>query len=229
MDSRHVAQAVQAALDDRDIENIVGDLARGGESARVVVRQLALHEDPAVRAFAGSVAKELYGNDAVDLLRQLVMDRDPDVSDTALQDLLDLSPGAAAPLLPRIRARARAGQLFERIFAIWTLAHMRDAEALPMLRAIAAGESQRELADVATVAALVIEGRADEVLARLLQHEHHSTKALAAGAFFVNTQTSLDALHRAAAELPDEQCRAWCNWYVDRATVRDRRVRKADP
>jgi HEAT repeat protein len=202
-----------AVLDDNDdlARHALEDLARHPESAPFLLGQLAGHPDVDVRSWVSGAARALMpAAEAVPILSRLISDKDKDVRDTAITDLIAVDRSAAAnALIPRLRARLGADHEFP-LFAAGHLAELRDYESLPAIRALAETASRHYVRRGASIVALLLEGREVEVLRRLRAHEHESTWALADVALMVGTPEARAAVEQCAASAPDEECRREC-------------------
>ena len=159
-----------------------------------VARQ-TLPPDLAVGVLVGAVRRE----------------RTHDGQDAALQELLPVAPEAAKEFLPLLRKRLRGNDWHSMTFVIWTLAHLRDKEAIPQLKRLTGRQGVPPyIVEKADVAVAIVEGRGDTVLEAIRQHNHERMSTLAIGADLIDTAASRAALETCARSAPDAECRITC-------------------
>src|SRR2546423_8877587 len=108
-----VAAEIQRS-DGPDAEALLAAFRSSPLEAKRILEQLALHEDPVVRAWAPWAARRsLSKTDAVALALRLIRDRDSDVRDVALEELLELDLSAAATLATTFRRKLTSKEFFE--------------------------------------------------------------------------------------------------------------------
>ncbi len=145
----------------------------------------------------------------------------------AIEDLICVDREVALrALVPGLRARLRDKKERRPLFAVFHLAELGDRESLPAIRELAATARVPRHRDFAAVACLLLEGRGDEILRRLREHDHPVTTALARAALLLGTPEALEAVERCAAAAPDEECRKKCRWQLEQ--VRGVRVFRAN-
>jgi hypothetical protein len=93
---------------------------------------------------------------------------------------------------------------------MWALAALGDTASRRVLSECGESAETREERSIARAAVLVLNEDADAIAEGLRRHEHEDVPALAVAARMLGTDATLAALHRAASEAPDEECRAAC-------------------
>jgi hypothetical protein len=116
---------------------LLSELRADGPFAFALLDRLADHKDPVVRMWAGDAAKEIFGRDAVPLLMRMSKERNPDVRDSARQDLIEVDPQFLHAMLPSLRKvlKKRKDLWGEDRAAMVRVAKVRDQESVPLLRA----------------------------------------------------------------------------------------------
>jgi HEAT repeat protein len=142
------------------------------------------------------------------------------VRDDALAKLLDVAPEQAKDEVERIRRLLRSRDDFEVASALWTLAELRDEEALPAIDKIANAPRVPWLRKPASVSALLVRGQTDEVLEAIARHEHDRMKELAHAAAILGTAEAIEVLRRCSTASIDRECRGWCSWFLEWAASR---------
>jgi HEAT repeats len=207
------ADAIAAALEsdaDEDVERELAAMRRERGRAALVLDELSRHESPRVRAWVPGAAADVLADGGTRLILSLTRDRQPAVRDAAVEALFELGPEAAAPLAPDLRRRLQSPDSKERISATWALAALGDTTSLGILEGRAeAAETEAERI-VARAAVLVLREDEGSIAGGLRGHEHEDVPALAVAARMLGTDLTLAALRQAAAEAPDEECRAAC-------------------
>jgi HEAT repeat protein len=207
------ADAIAAALESgagEDVERELASLRRERGRAALVLDELSRHESPRVRAWVPGVAADVLADGGTRLILSLTRDREPEVRDAAVEALFELGPEAAAPLAPDMRRRLHSSDPRERISATWALAALGDNASLGVLeRRAEAAETQAERS-VARAALLVLREDEASIAEGLRGHDHEDVPALAVAARMLGTDLTIAALRQAAAEAPDEECRAAC-------------------
>ena len=195
-----------------DVAAIVEDLrAERGRAARIL-DELSRHRDPDVRGWVAWATPEVLGDGGVYVLVGLTRDRDPEVRDAAIEELVALDAQAAHKLIPSLRRRLRSRDAHESIAAMWTLAQLQDRESLPQIRRIAEADDldhpwQRMPAEVVT---LLLQERGGEILRAIRAHDHERMPWLATGARILATEEARETLLECARSAPDEDCRRAC-------------------
>jgi len=212
------ADTIAAALAsgaDEEVDRETDTLRREPGRAALVLDELSRHESPRVRAWVPGVAADILGDGGARLILSLTRDREPSVKDAAVEALFELGPDAAAPLAPDMRRRLQSSDPGERIAATWALAALGDRASRRVLSDRAeSGETQGERA-ASHAAVLVLSEDEGAIAEGLRRHDHEAVPALAVAARMLATETTLAALRSAAAEAPDEECRAACRAELD--------------
>jgi hypothetical protein len=217
--ARDVARAVAKGGDMDSPEGrlaVVAEL-RDSPNAENLLERLAADHDPVVRSFVTDVALAVLPQDpAVTILRGLAQDRDADVRNGALVELLSVDAGLLEPLLPSIRRQLHLTDDDPSvIFAIWTLARVGDSGATGELRALAADSPWPPVRRAAAIGLLILTDRGAEIADRLREHDHEWTTELAIGAGTLGTREALAALQLVAAT-SDDSCRQIAKWALSK-------------
>jgi hypothetical protein len=218
MNARELAEAVEKLQSDDEARDLLAIVLR--DDAERLLSEIARDRSPGVRGWALWAATSALGDKAVPILRGRLRDRDPDVRDDALSKLLVVDPSAVRSELPRIRKKLNASDAYEVASAIWALAELRDRGALERIRQLAATPPTPWLVKPASVAILLIEGREEEVMTAIRDHDHYRMKELAHGAALIGGQSALQSLRQGSEAQTDDECRAWCSWFSDWALRR---------
>jgi hypothetical protein len=192
-----------------------------GRAARIL-DELSRHDSADVRAWVAWAAPQVLGEGGSSVLMGLTRDRDPDVREAAIDELVTLDPDAARRLVPALRRRLRSTEAREPVSAMWTLAELGDRSSLPAIRRLAEAKDLEHPfnARVAEIVCLLLEERGDEVLWRLRAHDHDYTPWLATAARVLGTESARAALAQCAAGAPDEECRRVCAVELERLEER---------
>jgi hypothetical protein len=177
-------------------------------NASLLLDRLAELPDPVVRAWAGTAAVEVLGQDAIPLLTRLQRDRDPDVRDVARQDLVAIDPAFERSFFPQYRRalRRRADPWGEDRVAMHTLSRARDPEAAPLLREYAAHYEPRYWHNrMPLVLADYIEDP-ESVTRRIRDHDHDFMYWLVEATAMLDIPDAEDALTEALGRATDETC-----------------------
>jgi HEAT repeat protein len=199
------------------VQAIVEDLRADRGRAVRILDELSRHRSPDVRGWVAWATPQALGEGGVHVLVGLTRDRDAEVRDAAIEELVALDPGAARKLVPSLRRRLRSPEPHEPVTAMWTLAELHDRESLPQVRRIVEGENldpwQRAAAEIVV---MLLEERGDEVVRAIRDHDHERMPWLATGARILATDEARDALEECAREAPDEGCRRACTIELER-------------
>jgi len=203
-----VAQTVMRG-DDADVVALNRWIKANAETAGPLFEQLSRHPDPEVRDWVAFHSRRVGYSGAVELLARMTADRNATVQEVAIGELMELDMDAARRTVgPRIRRQLRSRDDDVRIVALWRLVRLGDRDSIPLIRRMR--EERSLLADDTEFAELVLEGKGDEVLDVLRQHQHERTPSAARAAMAMRSDSALDALHTCADDAPDESCRRTC-------------------
>lgn len=215
------ADVVAAALEAGEAG--AGDLARELDGLRrergraaLVLDELSRHRSPRVRAWVPGAARELLGEQAERLVLSLTRDREESVREAAVAALVALGPDGARSALPDLRRKLRSPRRSDRVGAMWALAELRDEAAVPVLAERAEASESAGERSAARAALLALRGDEAAIAAGLREHDHEQVPALAAAARILRTEATVAALRDAAANAPDEECRAACAAELER-------------
>lgn len=178
--------------------------------AALVLDELSRHRSARVRVWVPETAAEILGPGGERLVLSLTRDRDLRVRQAAVAGLVLLGPDAARKALPDVRRRLRSPDAAERIAATWALAELGDESSLSLLAERAATAESPDERRVSRAAELVLRGDEAAIVSGLREHDHEEIPALAVAARILATQATAAALREAAADAPDEFCRAAC-------------------
>jgi HEAT repeat protein len=87
---------------------LIESLRMDRRQARIVLEDLSDHPSFSVRSWVPRAAKLVLQRDGVPLIKKLVRDRDPDVRDIAIEELLELDPAECRYLAPALRKRLKS-------------------------------------------------------------------------------------------------------------------------
>jgi HEAT repeat protein len=185
------------------------DLAQDTAAAARLLGQLAEHPDPVVRDWAGwAAAKVLPRAAAITLLGLLAEDADADVRMEAQRFLVDLDRAWARRLVPRYIGAMRSDDSFEAVDAIWQLTQLREGTALPVIQDLATNGKHPAVRNNARIAALVLGGREEDLIAGLRAHDHVLCVLWSRGLGYLGTTAAINALRDYVRTGPDSECRA---------------------
>ena len=178
------------------------------EVAAPILVELAHHRDPQVRGWASWGAASVLGRDAVPLLLALARDRDADVRDIAVTDLLDVDPTALEILVPSLRKQLRSKDYYAPISAAWTLARLGDSGSADAIEELSRDDTRDLWQRLATsvIVTLLREGSSG-VVTRVRAHEHGSMQWLVTAAQIADTSDAYNALLWLAESDTDDECR----------------------
>lgn len=199
---------------EEDSRILLADLS--GSELQDLLPQLAAHPNSQVRGWAIWAAAEGLGKNGISVLTYALDDADPDVRDDALTKLVQIDKSAARAQLSRVRGKLRSSDDFEVASAMWVLAELRDTDSLPVLEEMSDSPRTPWLAKVASVAALVLSGNAQEIQDRIRRHDHATMRELAHGAILLRNDAGRRVLEE-VIESPtmDPTCIAWAKWFLD--------------
>jgi hypothetical protein len=207
-----IARAVLGATSEAEAR-VVTERITGDPVGVDLLKELSGHPDPVVRAWVvDRSAKSTDPASRSGLLRKLARDRDSDVADVAIENLIDLGDrGDRAFVIAALVRNLRSASFGTNRFGLWSLARLRAREALPAIDDFRADSRNAWKEKAGGVAAAVIEGRDTDILAVLRGHDHERMQWLAIAAGLIGTDDARDALRQCATGAPDDQCRADCS------------------
>jgi HEAT repeat protein len=190
------------------LKRLRGELAENTEAAERLLQQLAEHRDPVVRDWAGWAATRVLPRaSAVALLKLLANDADADVRIEAQRFLVDLDRAWTRDLIPRYLGALRGDDPIEVIDAIWRLTQFREGSALSAIEGLVVSGKDPGVRNHARIAALVLAGREDDLIAGLKAHDHILCGVWTRGLAYLGTTAAIDALRDYAQTGPDGECR----------------------
>jgi hypothetical protein len=142
-------------------ERILASIRADPAAAVPLLRELTDDGKIDARLWVPWVARQTLPPDlAVGVLVGAVRrERTHDGQDAALQELLPVSRDAAREFLPRLRKRLRGSDWHSMTFVIWTLAYLRDTEAIPQLKRLPGRRGVPPyIVEKADVAVAILEG-----------------------------------------------------------------------
>jgi HEAT repeat protein len=184
--------------------------SRPAGEAETVLRRLAEHDDPVIRAWAASAAAQATPERAPPLLDRLMDDPDPDVRNVAVEELRRLDPSRLSRDLPRLLEKLHRKDIHEPVTALWTIADLRAREARDDVRRIVEDPYEPFHGRIAEIVLAVLDDDDEAVASRLVAHDHVATPWLARAARVLATPRARRALEKCAASAPDEECRTIC-------------------
>ncbi len=161
-----------------------------------------------VRGWVSWGAISLLGKGAVPLLLTLTRDKDADVRDIAVTDLLELDPATLRTLIPALRKQLRSKDYYAPMTAAWSLARLGDTGSADAIEAFSQDSTHdlwQRLA-TSTIVTLLRNG-SDGVVTRIRAHEHGSMQWLVRAAGIADTSDTYDALLWLAGSETDDECR----------------------
>jgi hypothetical protein len=167
-------------------------------------------------------ARQTLGVEAVPIIKQVVGDRDPDVRDVAVEELLELDIEAARSLAPRLRRKLRSKDFYEPVTATWALGAIRDVTAREAIQEVGDQASNAIRRNTARVVCMLLSDDPDEIVRRIREHDHELMPWLTKGARLLGTADALAALRACAASAPDEECQGVCQYALERAEKQSR-------
>lgn len=203
--------------DGPDAEGLIAAFRASPAVGKRILGELASHRDAVVRAWvAWAARRSLAKDDAVALTMRLAKDRDSDVRDVAVDELVELDRHAAAELAGALRRKLESKKFYEPITAMWALAAIRDRDSVPAIRTAASRWDNALHRSTAEVVSMLLEGRDDELMRRVVSHDHQVMPWLSKAVRLLGTMEAKRVLERCSREAPDEECRTFCREEVDR-------------
>ena len=162
----------------------------------------------------------VLGKQAVPLIVEVLRDRDTDVRDIAMEELVELDPQSVRKLVPGLRRKLKSKDRFEPVTAMWTLAAIRDFSSLDAIRErAAAGDAGPRLRNTARVIEMLFGKEPKEILERIREHDHELMPWLSKGARLIGSPEARDVLRTCAETAPDRDCRTQCAFQLERIRV----------
>jgi len=191
-----------------DLDEVIRSLReRPLTEAAAVLRGLARHDDPVIRAWSASAAARAIPERAGDVIEPLLDDRDPDVRDVALEELRRVEPSRLEQELPRLLKKLRSRDVFEPVAALWALAELRAPQARDAIERVIERPAEPFHGRVAEIVLAVVDGDERALVSRLGRHEHDATPWLTKAARILGTPRLREAVEQVAASAPDDECR----------------------
>lgn len=211
LDPAVIASQIRNIRTHAEGERLVRLLRDEREHGASILEALAANTSKSVRFWAAAAAPSILDAASAPLLVQLARDRDRDVSDTAVDELLRIDPEAARVVLPRLRRDLKSNDFQWPVFAMLRLAVLRDIDSLPAINEIAHHPAHPYQAIVAGAAALFLEGRIDEITRRIRSHDHVAMPWLT---YLASASGDIDAIQSlrecASSMILDDECRGHC-------------------
>jgi len=214
--------------EDHEVAELLTRVRQSRDDPKPLLKELAGHRDPVVRGWALSAIGDSIGVAGLDILTDRAKrDRDSDVRDIAIQELLDLDLDEARQLAPIYRRKLRSKDLYEPATGMWALAAVGDSSSLDAIRTIEETATNAIQKNTAAVVSMILEGRSSEILAGIRSHNHDLMPWLTKAARILGTPEAQNVLQECAASTFDEECRNWCR--KDAEYLAARRTRKSGP
>ena len=180
--------------------------------AALVLDELSRHPNVDVRLWVPRAAREILDDGAERLLLGMTRDKDPDVRDAAVEELVALGPDSARKIIPDLRRRLHSKDVYEPVFAMWALAELKDRRSLPAIRRIAdaSGPEHPFHARSAQIVCMALEEGRDEIRAGLKAEDGQEIEWFAAAARIEGSEETLAALEDCAWNGSREHARRVC-------------------
>ena len=180
--------------------------------AALVLDELSRHPNVDVRLWVPRAAREILDDGAERLLLDMTRDKDPDVRDAAVEELVALGPDSARKIIPDLRRRLHSKDVYEPVFAMWALAELKDRRSLPAIRRIAdaSGPEHPFHARSAQIVCMALEEGRDEIRAGLKAEDGQEIEWFAAAARIEGSEETLAALEDCAWNGSREHARRVC-------------------
>jgi HEAT repeat protein len=197
---------------DRDVQNLWTLIQDAEEpDARPLIEELARHKDPVVRGWALSAIGVSIQDAGLGMLTAHAKgDRDSDVRAIAIEELLKLDRREALKLAPAFRRALRSRDIYEPVRAMWALGEVGDTSSLEAIREIRESGRVEFHRKVATVVAMLLEGRAAEILTAIRNHDHDLMPWLTRAAAILGTPEAQSTLEACASGAYDQECKDRC-------------------
>src|SRR5216683_8199292 len=214
-----VAAAIKGDAPNDELVRLIRD---SPEQSHGLLEQLSRDRDPVVRAWVPPVARTVLRKDAVPLIIRMAReDRDVDVRDVAIEELLELDRDAARSMVPLFRKKLRSSDPFEPLTAMWALAAVGDEGAVDLIRAKIAGRQPNALDRMNGEVVIMLMTNLSEILRRIRDHDHDRMLMLSKAAALMGTHEAVEALRACADRAPDSQCRENCREDLERLKAHD--------
>lgn len=197
--------------DGPDAEALIAAFRSSPLEAKGILSDLAVHRDPIVRAWAAwAAARSLPRGKAVAIALQLAKDKDSDVRDVAVEELVDLDHSTAIKLAPALRRKLQSKSFYEPITAMWALAAIGDASAADAILEAGARWDNALHRNTATVASALLRGEGDDLVRKVRFHDHELMPWLSKALRLLGTEEARQALEGCSNSAPDIECRNYC-------------------
>lgn len=213
--------------DGPDAEGLIAAFRSSRLEAKRVLNELMAHRDPVVRAWvAWAAGQSLSKDDAVAIALRLSKDKDSDVRDVAIEELLALDLSAAAKLAATFRRKLESKDFYEPITAMWALAAIRDTDSIEAIRERSVRGGSALHRNTAMVICMLLEGRDAELVSRVRSHDHELMPWLSKAVRLLGTGESKAALVSCSQDAPDAECRNFCKEEVNKLEDAGLRLRR---
>jgi hypothetical protein len=215
MDARSISNALAAATSQTDDDAILEKL-RADPQAAVILEQLSRDRDLEIRGWVPEAARRILGTDALPLLLRLFRDRDPDIRGLALAAIEALDPALVESLLVELRRRLSSKDRDEVIAIAWRLAARSDQASIPLIEAFRDRHEPWEGNHKVASVILLLMSAPEEIRKRIDAHDHDHMLWLPYAAILSGRREALEAVWRCAAAGPDDVCRRFCRYSLEK-------------
>jgi HEAT repeat protein len=202
------------------MRKLTSELTAHRSQARALFGELARDRDPVVRAWVPWAAGRALGVEAVPIIKQLASDRDIDVRDVAVEELVGLDIEAARSLAPKLGRKLRSKDVYEPATARWALGAVRDVTAREAIQEAGDQATTAIGRNTARVVLMLLSDDPDEIVRRIRAHDHELMAWLTEGARLLGTADAIAALRECAAGAPDKECRGICEYALEKIESR---------
>jgi hypothetical protein len=210
----------RAGHDASQLEELLRSLKSQPAVAIATLSELSDHPSFEVRSWVPRAARLALGQEGLTIIKRATHDRDPDIRDAAIEELVALDPREADFLVPELRRRLRSGDTYEPVAAMWTLAQIGAKDALGDVEEVARSADRPWHRKAAEIAVLALRGDGEEIARRIRDHDHDSVPWLAEAARIVGTKECRAALSWCVDGAPDQSCRNACREALDKFEAR---------
>ena len=215
------AALAEAITGDVPTAELVHRIRGSPQQSKRLLEELARHRDPVVRAWVLGVARTVLGKDGVPLMLRLARkDRDTDVRDVAIEELLELDRDAAQSLIPLFRERLGSSDPFESLTAMWALGAIGDQASIDLIRAKISGRQPDALDRITGEVVIMMLANPSEIPRLVREHDHERMPWLSKAARLLGTVEAAGALRSCLENAPDSQCRDQCRADLERLEAR---------